>query len=353
MKMQSKELTGVREIARRANVSIGTVDRVIHNRKGVSVQTREKINAIIEELNFQPNKMASLLASKKNVRLAVCIPRTSTETDYWKYPLNGAMQAEAELERFGVNFSYFFYDLDSEKSFVNAGKLLLKSGPDGILLAPSFVEESLLLMGKIKKKGVPVVFINADLPKAESLSYIGPELYQSGRLAAQLISLSAPPAGHVLVVNISTNFEEDHHLKRKEQGFRQFFEETATAHEIHTLHIGKTKSNSVESALLDVLTNDPAIKAIFVTNSRVSVVAKILQKHHRQIFLIGYDFLRENLHYLETGHIACLICQRPQEQGYVGAMALYKHLFKLGEPDKTVYMPIDIITRENYKFYKS
>jgi hypothetical protein len=64
MKKTESELTGVKEIARRANVSIGTVDRVIHNRKGVSENTKQKINSIIEELNFQPNKMASLLASR-------------------------------------------------------------------------------------------------------------------------------------------------------------------------------------------------------------------------------------------------------------------------------------------------
>ena len=40
------ELTGVKEIARRANVSIATVDRVIHNRIGVSEKTKEKINKI-------------------------------------------------------------------------------------------------------------------------------------------------------------------------------------------------------------------------------------------------------------------------------------------------------------------
>jgi LacI family transcriptional regulator len=52
MKKTGVELTGVKEIARRANVSIGTVDRVIHNRQGVSELTRKKINAIIEELTF-------------------------------------------------------------------------------------------------------------------------------------------------------------------------------------------------------------------------------------------------------------------------------------------------------------
>ncbi len=55
---------GVKEIARRANVSIATVDRVIHNRTGVSEKTKKKFNEIIKELDYQPNILASRLASR-------------------------------------------------------------------------------------------------------------------------------------------------------------------------------------------------------------------------------------------------------------------------------------------------
>jgi len=80
---------GVKEIARRANVSIATVDRVIHNRTGVSEKTKKKINEIIKELDYQPNILASRLASKNIIILAVLIPRVSEETDFWEVPLRG------------------------------------------------------------------------------------------------------------------------------------------------------------------------------------------------------------------------------------------------------------------------
>src|SRR5690606_32665530 len=84
----ARQLSGVKEIARRANVSIATVDRVIHNRKGVSETTRQKINEIIKEIGFQPNILASRLASKKTNRFAVLIPNAK-ETDYWEAPRKG------------------------------------------------------------------------------------------------------------------------------------------------------------------------------------------------------------------------------------------------------------------------
>jgi len=53
--MKKKELQGVKEIARWANVAIATVDRVMHNRTGISAKTQKKINNISAELNYQPN----------------------------------------------------------------------------------------------------------------------------------------------------------------------------------------------------------------------------------------------------------------------------------------------------------
>ena len=351
--MKTAELTGVKEIARLANVSIGTVDRVIHNRKGVSDATRQKINKIIEEINYQPNKMASLLASKKIVNIAVAIPRVSNETDYWTFPLNGIEQAGEEVKQFGITIQYFFYDLDSHESFNKAAEELLNCNPQGILLAPSFIDESTALVKRINELNIPFVFINSDLPKQPSLSYIGPELYQSGRLAAQLTSLSIAEEDEIMIINISADLENDHHLIRKEQGFRSYFNDQQPGNPITTLNIYNTHIESVEKSVLEALQQKPNVKAFFVTNSRVNIVAKILKKHNKTHLLVGYDFLKSNINYLKDGQINFLICQRPKEQGYLAIMALYKYLFNISEPEKAIYMPIDIITKENYQFYNS
>lgn len=351
--MKNEELIGVKEIARRANVSIGTVDRVIHNRHGVSESTRKKINDIITELNYQPNKMASLLASKKVILIAILIPRVSAETDYWTFPLNGIEQAAEETRQFGVTIKYFFYDLDSRRSFKSAAQELIASAPQGVLLAPSFVEESKEMVSQIHELKIPVVFINSDLPTQPGLTYIGPGLYESGRLAAQLISLSSQPTDEIMIINISSDLENDHHLVRKEQGFRAYFNDYKLLNRIITVNISQTRSESVVQSLLDALKQNPGVKAFFVTNSRVNIVADILKKHQKTGLLLGYDFLKNNIAYLTDGQIDFLICQRPKEQGYLAIMALYKHLFKISEPEKAIYMPIDIITKENYQFYNS
>lgn len=62
-----KEFSNIRivDIAKMAGVSVGTVDRVIHNRGRVSEENRKKVQAILEMVHYQPNLMARSLASKK------------------------------------------------------------------------------------------------------------------------------------------------------------------------------------------------------------------------------------------------------------------------------------------------
>ena len=51
----------IKDIARLANVSTGTVDRVLHNRGEVSAKSREKVEKVLKEINYQPNIYACLL----------------------------------------------------------------------------------------------------------------------------------------------------------------------------------------------------------------------------------------------------------------------------------------------------
>ena len=71
-----KEFSNIRivDIAKMAGVSIGTVDRVIHNRGKVSEENRKKVQAILDMVHYQPNLMARSLASKKQYRLVAITP---------------------------------------------------------------------------------------------------------------------------------------------------------------------------------------------------------------------------------------------------------------------------------------
>lgn len=353
MKKRIAELTGVKEIARRANVSIATVDRVLHNRKGVSKQTKEKITQIIDELNYKPNLLAQRLASRKTLRLATLIPESSKETSFWDAPLKGIEQADDEIKQFGIIVDKYFYDQNLIGSFVEQSRIILESKPDGILLAPSFIDESVTFTNKCKDYNIPYVLIDSDLPNNGSLSYIGPNLYHSGYLGAHLVSYLAKDNDGILIINISREIDNHHHLLKKEEGFRAYFKDHNKAINIIKLDIKDTDLKSIERNLTRIFDEHSNIKIVFVTNSRVSKVAHFIEHTQKDVILIGYDFLKENIEYMDNGIIDFLVCQKPKQQGYRALMSLYQHL-AFGSPvEKIYFMPIDILTKENLAFYRN
>lgn len=350
-KTHPPEQAGVKEIARRANVSIGTVDRVIHNRAGVSEKTRTLIQSIIKKLDYQPNLMAQRLASKKILHLAVLIPGISAETEFWSAPLVGIEKAEQEIKPYGVHIEKYFFDQNDSSTFMSLTQKILKGKPDGILLAPSFIEESVEFVKACLIAEIPYVLINSDLPDQDSLCYIGPDLFNSGYLSAHLASY-AVKEGKVLVVNISKDLDNRHHLLRKETGFSTYFKDRKKNIEIVRADIRQTDDVFIAKQLSVVFAVHPDIQGIFVTNSRVGAVASYLEEAKiTDKLLIGFDFLNNNIEQLKKGTIDFLICQKPQEQGYRGIIALYQHLVLNEAVEKNYFMPIDIITRENYAVY--
>jgi LacI family transcriptional regulator len=356
MKKSKSETFGVREIARRANVAIATVDRVIHNRPGVSLKTKDRITKILQEINYQPNLLARTLASRRDLHFAILIPHVSEESDYWQAPLVGIEKAENELKPFGISVDKYFFDQNNKESFVKQSKLLLSKKVDGILLAPFFIEDSINLIDSSKKKNIPFVFINSDIPNQESLCYIGPDLFQSGYLGGHLMKYAVREESKILIINVSKEIKNYHYnrLLRKENGFRSYFEKNGMRNTIIKIDIRKTDNRSIEKAVATAFTTHPDIKAIFVTNSRVASVAQYLEQSGKsEIFMVGYDYLDDNIEFLKKGYINFLICHKPQEQGYKGILNLYQSIVHNAKIENDYFMPIDIVSKENFTLYRN
>ena len=352
--MAKKVLQGVKEIAQRANVAIATVDRVIHNRTGVSPKTREKITKIIEELNYQPNLLARRLASGKVIKLAVLIPSVTEETDFWEAPLRGVQRAESEVKQYGLSVELFFFDLSDKNSFIAQTTVILQVAIDGVVLAPMFVEETKAFVAECQASGIPYVFIDSNIPDVQNLTYIGPPLQESGYLAGRLCTSVLQAQRELLLVHIATDIDS-YTYRQIEQGFRAYFDDHRLEQSIVRVDIHQTDEPSVTQQLQAAFASHPAIAAVFVTNSRAFLVARFLVNSALpdKPLLIGYDLINENVRYLDTGVIDYLICHQPDDQGYRSIMTLYQHLVFSAPVAKEQYMPIDIITRENRAFYRN
>lgn len=86
----------IKDIARMAGVSAGTVDRVLHNRGNVSASSREKVQSVLDKINYLPNMFAIGLAAKKRYRI-VCLIPYYIMFDYWYSVAQGIEKAAHEL----------------------------------------------------------------------------------------------------------------------------------------------------------------------------------------------------------------------------------------------------------------
>ena len=348
--------SGIKRIAELANVSIGTVDRVLHNRPGVAQKTKDEVLKIIKELNYEPNILARRLVSKKLYRLVVLIPKSSEENPFWNSHITGINAAADEIKQYGVLLDKLTFNQNDVNDFLKICKKVKNEEYDGILMVPFFYDESLAFLEYCKEKTIPVVFFDTNISQSEILSYVGQDAYKSGYLAGNLISYLLQPKETVLVVSINATKKSNNHVNylKREEGFKNCAAQKNAFHIKVLNHNSEEETNSLEEEILEYLKNDLSIKVIFVTNSRVYKVSEILVKHKiKTVKLVGYDLIEKNIHYLNNGHIDFLISQEPIKQGYTGIMALFKNLILKQPVEKETYMPIDIIMKDNLKFYSS
>lgn len=340
----------IKDIAEKAGVSTGTVDRVIHNRGKVAREVEERILKIIEEVGYEPNLMARVLGGRKTFSIGALIPDPMVDL-YWQAPKAGIEKAEKELKQYGIQVQQYLFDPHKESSFVQMAGQLTDNGHDGIIVAPIFYHQALRFFSEWKTRQLPFVLFNTHISEFDPLSYIGQDSYQSGMLAGRLIHFGNPAPCSVLIAHIDEELSNAAHLTRKEQGFRAYFEQTGD-YNITRAELNLSDMQDFNSKMDKAFSGHADLTSIFVTTSKAFEVAAYLErKNITGIRIIGFDILPENIHYLNRGLIHFLINQNPKGQGYWGVRHLADKLVYKKEVPAIKYLPLDIVTKENLIYY--
>lgn len=343
----------IKDIARLAGVSVGTVDRVLHNRGRVSEEAMQKVMKVLEQIDYRPNVIARTLGANKTYRIAVLLPNPAQDP-YWALTKEGIDQAQNEWMRYGVEIIPCVYDLYVKESLDAVAEAITQSPPDGVLVAPIFYHESLPHLKRFEELGIPYVLFNTRIENIASLSFIGQNLYQSGRLGGELMHLSLrEPAGVIAVLHINEDISNAVHLAEKERGFRDYFAQHHDGrYELRTFNIYDPSALAIDGPLSNLL-NEGALKGIFVTTSKgTAVMASFLAQHGKtDLKVIGYDLLDDNVKYLEKGIIKFLIHQNPRRQALLGVNHLVSHLILKKPIPAQDLLPLEIISPQNIRSY--
>lgn len=339
----------IKDIARKADVSIGTVDRVLHGRGRVSKKTADAIKAIVKKTGYKTNIHARNLSLKTTYPFGVIMPQTQQDSGYWDILRKGIDQAVSDLSSFAVRAHYFFFDKYSEASFSEAGEKALGQGMRGLLITPVLSDACPAFVNLIPRD-IPYVYVDSTVPGTSPVAYIGQNSFQSGVCGAKLMHLLLPNNTCVAIIRMLPN---DFHINERVRGFLSYFDNIPGS----IVRSFDANGGDDDAAFADLIEsiekNFPECKGFFVTNAETHRVAKALRRSTgEKKRIIGYDLIEENKRLVRDRVIDFIISQKTREQGYQGITTLFRRLV-LKEPcTSEVLMPIDIITEENLSYYQ-
>jgi LacI family transcriptional regulator len=332
----------IAEIAKLANVSIGTVDRVLHERGRVAPKTVEKVMSIIEEHGYQPNAYARNLKLSKQFTIGVLLPLLHSEYGYWNLMYEGILKAAKELSPLAVSIDMLEFDRTKVGSLLTQGRRLLEKSVDALLLAPVVPAEAKALLADYPS--LDYAFIDSPLPDTIPVCSVIQNPYQGGYLAGRMMHLLQPGGGTLLAIQ---THRTAYNSSERVRGFLSYFADKP-GYQTYDMEIHFAGENPLGD--LDTFyRNHPDMSGIFVVSDAIHRVAELVVQLGRksQTVMIGYDAIAQNCKAMRNKQVDCLISQRPEFQGYTAIYQLYRKGLLNQLPETTICVPIDIILPEN------
>lgn len=344
----------IKDIARLAEVSVGTVDRVLHGRPGVSQNSKERVEKILQELDYQPNMYASALASNKKYHF-VCMLPVHKEGSYWCDIENGIREAGKAYSDFHISIQAEYYDPYVAESFTEMGEKVLAQEPDGVILSPTSPQATATLVEQLNGREIPFVFVDSNVSDLNPLAFFGQHSEQSGYFAGSMLALLKPEMDKVVVFRYTHGAQSGqmNQQRNRENGFRRYMAEHHPGCCIAELDVDvELTPEEVDRRIDGFFATHPEVKCGLTFNSQVGIFGEYMERKGISDFqLLGYDLLERNVQCLRKGSVKCLIAQQPFSQGYYSVDGLCHHLILKKEVKQLNYMPIDLLTADNIDYY--
>lgn len=344
----------IKDIARRACVSVGTVDRVLHKRPNVSPEALKKVEAVLQEINYQPNVYASALAANRDFTFALLMPRHEQEA-YWEEVEEGARRAVEQRRDFKVAMEATYYNNFDDATFTTAAQEVLASKPDGVVLVPATLETTRQFTDTLHEQGIPFILLDSYMPDLRPLSFYGQDSFQSGYFAARMLMLVASGEPEIMIMKQTRQGRvASKQQANREVGFRHYMRDHFPEIEITEVDLTRDNTEATQDETLEeFFDTHPRLHHCMTFTSKAYLVGEfLLRTNRRNIQIMGYDMVEKNAECLRRGSISFLIAQHGYMQGYNCIEALFRAIVLKKEVEPVNYMPIELLTRENVDFYQ-
>ena len=348
-----REKIRIKDIARLAGVSAGTVDRVLHNRGHVSPEARLAVDAVLEQVDYRPNLHLSGISMRRTYTLVVTVPEFKAG-EYWEQFYHGVQHALRVFENIKLDCRFLYYNQFDLYACRAVFERIAALSPDGVILGPTFRDEALYLTALLEERAIPYVYVDSSIEGTCPLASYTPDLFTCGYLTGKLLDLITPAeAEYVLFQVVRVGDASSNTTLLRKQGFVTYLRETGQLQRLHRVPFSVSEPERNETLIGDFFERHPAVRGAAVLNSRTSVIADYLQRRGvDRVKLIGIDLTEANVRALKEGQVDFLLGQRPEQQGYLSVKTLIQYLIYGTKVRVENRMPVDIVTRENIDLYR-
>ena len=344
----------IKDIAARAGVSVGTVDRVLHNRPNVSPPAREKVEKALSEMNYQPNMYASALAYNRSYTFYFIMPKHASEA-YWEEIEEGAMKARETRRDFHVDVKLLYYNRFDDATFEEAYQTCLAASPDGVIIVPTQLAITRQFTDILHDQNIPFVLLDSYMPDLRPLSFYGQDSFCSGYFAAKVLMMIAMNSTEIMMMKQMKNGRvASKQQDNREVGFRHYMHDHFPSIKITEVNLPLDESRETYDAILEMFfASHPQVHHCITFCSKAHIVGEfLLRTNRRDVQIMGYDMVQKNAECLRQGSISFLIAQHAYMQGYYCVEALFNAIVLKKEVNPVNYMPIEVLIKENVDFYQ-
>ena len=268
--MKAMRRPSIRDVARRAGVSVMTVSRFMNDSGYVGKESAEKIERAVAELRYRPNQIARSLQNSKSRNIAVLLGNVSSPMS--ALAIKGI---ESVSFRYGYNLLVCNTDFSEEKERAYLDMLMQKQ-IDGMILAPCSGNPAPLR--EITDREIALLFVERHVPGILA-DYVSFDFYNdSFNLTKHLLDIGCRQIS--VICREAEKKHDSPHLK----GFEKALSEASFVFDPFSVSYAPPSPESGYEVMEKILEAGPAPDAVYVTAGTLAIGAlRCCRKRHVNI----------------------------------------------------------------------
>lgn len=269
-------MAGIKDVAKKANVGVGTVSRMINNSGYVAAETREKIEIAMRELNYTPNELARNLYHKRTGIIAVLVPNVA-------HPFFSEFVDYAEAELYKAGYKMMLCNtVKASNAELEYLDMLNRHIVDGVITGVHSLD-----VEEYKKINKPIVALDRYL--GEHVPVVAVDHREGGRMAAETLIKNG--CKKILHFRGSTVVESPYHERHYE--FERIMEENHIETYTYELEWNRFDMEYYQKAVKDVFEKEVEFDGVFAVDGlAIECMNETIRRHMKvpgDVKFVAYD----------------------------------------------------------------